>query len=64
VSNNILDIDSSQSTTAYGVFNQNCGGIGRVYNNEITFKRNASGTNTLIGFSNILDIHLLALSCY
>lgn len=53
--NNILDIDSMQSTTCYGVFNQNCGGYGRVYNNEVTFKRNASGTNTLIAISNILD---------
>ncbi len=55
VFNNILDIDSMQSTTCYGVFNQNCGGYGRVYNNEVTFKRNASGTNTLIAFANILD---------
>ena len=55
VFNNILDIDSMQNTTCFGVNNNNCGGYGRVYNNEVTFKRNASGTNTLVAFVNILD---------
>jgi hypothetical protein len=54
IANNFFDIDSMSSAFTQGIFNQNCGGFGRVYNNEITFKRNASGTNQLTAIQNTM----------
>ena len=55
IANNFLDIDSMNlAGQAAAIFNQNCGGFGRVYNNEITIKRSASGTNTLLGINNAM----------